>query len=100
MSFERSSDFDQSPAKMFGGLFVLIVILACGFLLVRWLSPPTEGTNGGGPENSQNSSAVSDSPEGYITNPDDVLGGPGINQDDILVNPQLNNQNSTSSGSN
>ncbi len=50
VSFDDSSDFEQSPAKMFVGLFVLFGLMVGGFSIVHLVarpevSPPQSETN-------------------------------------------------------
>lgn len=42
MNLDDPSDVEQSPFKMFVGLFVIFGLIVSGFAVVQWLSPPAK----------------------------------------------------------
>lgn len=88
MSSDHSSDFEENPAKMFVGLFVLIVVLAAGFLVIRLISNPNSGDGTSGDNSVFN--------ETQNTGPRDVDGrligdplGSGMLNDDDVYGPLI-----------
>jgi len=72
-----SKDVEADPAKMFLGLLVLIVVVTCGFLVVRLVGGPVTN-EGPGTDQPPNSQSLED--EFGIPVDDELLGGSWLDQ--------------------